>query len=148
LLQQNAGHLADLGSGGGFPGMIAAILAADERPQLRVTLVESDKRKAAFLSSVARETQVKVLIVTERIEQLARLEANILTARALAPLDQLLSYADRHLQPGGVALFPKGAGSDDEINQALEHWKFSLQKLESKTNPSAVILSIGGIERV
>ncbi|MDW4549166.1 16S rRNA (guanine(527)-N(7))-methyltransferase RsmG [Defluviimonas sp. D31] len=139
---------ADLGSGGGFPGLVAAILAADERPHLRLTLVESDQRKAAFLATVSSELGLKTKIRAERIESLGPLNAEILSARALAPLASLLSFSERHLASGGVALFPKGANHQVEIDQALEDWKFSYQKTPSRTDPDAVILTIGGITRV
>ncbi|MCB2135360.1 MAG: 16S rRNA (guanine(527)-N(7))-methyltransferase RsmG [Rhodobacteraceae bacterium] len=139
---------ADLGSGGGFPGLVVAIIAADERPDLRVTLVESDKRKAAFLMTVIRETGVKARVLAERAEAVAPLEADILSARALAPLDQLLGYAVKHLKTNGIAIFPKGGNYADEVKLALENWRFTLHKDESRTEPGAVILTIGGISRV
>ncbi|MCA8930663.1 MAG: 16S rRNA (guanine(527)-N(7))-methyltransferase RsmG, partial [Alphaproteobacteria bacterium] len=108
LADAKSGLWADLGSGGGFPGLVAAILALEERPGLSFTLVESDRRKAAFLSTAARELGLPVRVMAERIEALPPLGADILTARALAPLPVLLGYAERHLQPGGRALFPKG----------------------------------------
>lgn len=141
-------HWVDIGSGGGFPGMIVAILAADERPDLSVTLVESDRRKAAFLASAARELEVSVNVVPARAEAIPPLQADILSARAVAPLDMLLAHAGRHLSPGGTAIFPKGANHRAELDQALEHWMFSYQKVPSKTDAAGVILIIGGISRV
>lgn len=138
---------ADLGSGGGFPGLVVAILAADTAPDLRLTLVESDRRKAAFLETVLRETGISATVAAERIEDLAPLEADIVSARALAPLPALLGHAHRHLAPGGIALFPKGARHRGEIAESLERWRFSVQKHPSRTDPDAVILSIGDIER-
>jgi len=144
----NARHWADLGSGGGFPGMVIAILAAEKRPQMRVTLVESDQRKATFLRSVARETGIAAEVIARRIEEVPPLGADVLSARALAPLTQLLGFAERHLCPGGIALFPKGAGHRAELDEALETWRFDVQKTPSRTEPGAVILRIGGIARV
>lgn len=141
-------HWADLGSGGGFPGMVVAILAAVERPDLRVTLVESDHRKAAFLNQVAHATGIEPSIRAERIEAAAPLAADILTARALAPLAKLLDFAARHLATGGKAIFPKGENSEAEIAEALETWRFSYEKVASRTAAEATILIIGGISRV
>lgn len=141
-------HWADLGSGGGFPGMVAAIIAADERPGLRFTLVESDRRKAAFLDRVAQATGVSVTVLDQRIEALPPLEADILTARAVAPLAVLLGHAARHLAPEGRALFPKGARSQAEIDEALESWRFSYEKVASWTAREAAIVIVGGIARV
>lgn len=148
LAPPSATHWADLGSGGGFPGLVIAILAAEARPGLRITLVESDQRKAAFLAAAARALDISVDILAHRIEALAPLCAEVISARALAPLDTLLGYAERHVVPGGVALFPKGATVGAEIARALEHWRFSYQKEPSKTDAQGVILIIGGISRV
>ena len=141
------GHWADLGTGGGFPGLVVAILAHDEAPGLGVTLVESDQRKAAFLAAVLRETGVAARILAERIEAAPPLAADILSARALAPLDRLLSHADRHLAPNGRAIFPKGQSAESEVAQALASWRFRLQKHPSRTDSQAVILQIEDIKR-
>lgn len=147
-----AGHRdgiwADLGTGGGFPGLVVAILAADEAPGLAVHLVESDLRKSAFLATCLRETGTSATLHTERAEKLAPLGADILSARALAPLSALLALAERHLAPAGLALFPKGASHQAEIDEALATWRFRLQKHTSKTDPHAVILAIEGLSRV
>ncbi|KDB03632.1 16S rRNA methyltransferase [Defluviimonas sp. 20V17] len=143
-----AAHWADLGSGGGFPGLVLAILAHEAAPDLRFTLVESDQRKATFLRTVAAETGISANVVSERIESLAPLGADVLTARALAPLPRLLGYAARHLVPGGRALFPKGVSYMAEIDDSLASWRFDVQKIPSRTDPASVILSIGGITHV
>ncbi|MDE3029387.1 MAG: 16S rRNA (guanine(527)-N(7))-methyltransferase RsmG [Paracoccaceae bacterium] len=148
LCPQNAQSWADLGSGGGFPGLVIAILGAERVPNLRVTLVESDVRKATFLNTVAREVGVSVAIRPDRIESLPPLASDVLSARALAPLDQLLSFAARHLAAGGVALFPKGASYADELAKARENWAFSVEETQSKTDPNAVILGIKGFAHV
>ena len=139
---------ADLGSGGGFPGLVIAILAAGRAAGIRVTLVESDVRKATFLNTVAREVGVAVDIRPERIELLPPLAADVLSARALAPLDQLLAFAARHLDVGGVALFSKGAAHADELAKARLNWAFSVEETQSKTDPNAVILGIKGLAHV
>lgn len=138
----------DLGSGGGFPGLVIAILAAEVRPDLRVTLVEADQRKAAFLRTVLRETAVSAAVVTGRIEEIAPRAADILSARALASLDMLLGYAERHMAPSGRALFPKGENVEREIAEALEHWRFRCERYPSITDANSTVLSIGEITRV
>lgn len=143
-----ATHWVDMGAGGGFPGLVAAILAAEERPELKFTLVESDRRKAAFLAHAAHALGVGAEVRGERIESIPPLGADVVSARALAPLDQLLSHAARHLRPGGVAIFPKGARHEDEIRQALEKWRFACEKHRSMTDPEAVVLTVGEIGRV
>ena len=142
------GHTwVDIGTGGGFPGLIVAILAAEKRPDLRVTCIESDLRKATFLRTVARETGVDARVISKRIEQVEPLGADILSARALASLTQLLDFAERHLSPNGRALFPKGANHAVEVQEALENWSFQADTYPSKTSSEAVILSLGDIHR-
>jgi len=149
LAPQGSGSWADLGSGGGFPGLVVAILAADERPDLRVTLVESDQRKAAFLMTAAREIvpAAGVRVLAARAESVPPLSADVVSARALAPLAALLPLAMRHLAPKGVALFPKGARWRDEVAAGLANWRFNIQNHPSRTDPEAVVLAIEGISR-
>jgi 16S rRNA (guanine527-N7)-methyltransferase len=148
LAPPEAATWADLGSGGGFPGLVIAILAAESRPALHVTLVESDQRKAVFLRTVAQRTGVSVTILADRIETVPPLGTHLLSARALAPLTILLDYADRHLAPSGTALFPKGANWRAEVDEALERWRFRCENLPSATSPDGAILRIGEIHRV
>ncbi|WP_170570923.1 16S rRNA (guanine(527)-N(7))-methyltransferase RsmG [Ruegeria atlantica] len=137
----------DLGSGGGFPGMVCAIMAADEAPDTHFTFVESDQRKSAFLRTVARECGAKCTVVSKRIEDVDPLSADILSARALADLKMLLSFCDRHLGEHGTALLPKGANWKKELDDAREEWKFECEPITSLTEPQAVILRIKGVSR-
>ncbi len=143
-----SGHWVDLGSGGGFPGLVVAILAKEMAPDLRVTLVESDQRKSVFLRTAARETGVRCTVLSERIETLKPQEADILSARALADLETLMGFAQRHLKPSGVALFPKGVTWEKECLAARQGWNFNAEQITSKTDPDAVILKIEGVSRV
>lgn len=141
------GHWADLGCGGGFPGLVVALAARTEAPDLRVSLVESDKRKAAFLAAVLRETGATASVHPARIETLPPLAADVVSARALAPLDTLIAYAARHMSPKGKAFFPKGRNCKAELTEALASWRFRYQKHPSKTDSQAVILQIEDIAR-
>lgn len=147
LLEDQPVHWLDIGSGGGFPGMVCAILAAELSPHTEFTFVESDKRKCTFLQTVARASGADVRVVSERIEELEPQKADFVTARALAPLPVLLGFADRHLQAGGRALFLKGESYAQEIQAALETRRFTYQEYTSKTDENAVILMIEEIER-
>lgn len=140
-------HWADLGSGGGFPGLVIAILAQETGSPARVTLVESDARKSAFLRTVIRETGIAATVVTDRIETTAPLAAEILSARALADLSTLLAHTDRHLAPGGTALFPKGTTWRQELSEAQSKWQFDVCVDTSETDPAAVILRVTGVSR-
>lgn len=141
------GHWVDMGSGGGFPGVIIAILAADETPDLSVTMIESDQRKSAFLRTALRECGAKGTVISQRIEAAEPQQADILSARALADLDALLGFAERHLKKTGVALFPKGISWGKECEQARARWNFQAEPITSMTEPDAVILRIEGISR-
>ncbi|MCE8507304.1 16S rRNA (guanine(527)-N(7))-methyltransferase RsmG [Ruegeria pomeroyi] len=142
------GLWVDLGSGGGFPGMICAILGAEEMPDTRFICVESDQRKSAFLRSAARECGVNCQVISQRIEVLDPLNADILSARALTDLTGLLGFAERHLKSGGTALFPKGANWKKEMQEAAKQWNFSYDAVTSLTEPQAVLLKITGVTRV
>ncbi|OBY25910.1 16S rRNA (guanine(527)-N(7))-methyltransferase RsmG [Leisingera sp. JC1] len=145
---ETPGHWVDIGSGGGFPGLIVAILAADEVPQMRITLIESDQRKSAFLRTAARECGASLTVISDRIEQVEPQKANVLSARALASLDDLLGFAEHHLTADGVAVFPKGENWKKEVDNARQRWRFEMETARSLTEPEAVILKIRGVERV
>lgn len=142
-LGKDAEHWVDLGSGGGFPGAVIAILAG---PGKKTTLIEADQRKSAFLRTVSRET-TGFDVIASRIEGVDQQNADVVSARALAPLPELLGYVARHLRVGGRAILPKGQKAQSEIQQALEHWHFDCETYPSQTDPNAVVLTIGDIKR-
>lgn len=141
-------HWLDLGSGGGLPGLVIAIMAAENPAQKMVSLVESDGRKAAFLRTALREAAVPGRVFCERIEGLPPQGADVLSARALADLGTLLSFAHRHLTVGGIALLSKGVSWKKEVDAARNEWSFDLEVLKSETEEGSVILRIGDIARV
>lgn len=147
VVDRAEGVWLDLGSGAGFPGLVCAILAGEERPSLSFELVESDHRKAAFLREVARQCGMDISIFAQRIEQLEPRAAHIISARALAPLQQLLTYAYRHLAPGGLCLFPKGVTHREELEQARSCWHMTVDTLPSVVAPGSVLLRIGDLRR-
>lgn len=129
--------LADFGSGAGFPGLVLAILTGIE-----THLVESDARKSAFLREVARQTAAPVTVHVSRVEAVAPLGADVISARALAPLSDLLTYARRHWAAGGIGLFPKGETWQDEVTAAALQHKFGYTVSPSRTAAGAVILTV------
>ena len=141
LISPDAATLADLGSGGGFPGLVLAAL----RPELDVTLIEVDARKAAFLGEAGRRMGLKKppRVVIGRIEEVPAAKVDVVTARALAPLGQLLVWADRHRADTAICLFHKGKGWQSELTEATKDWDITCQPLSSKTDRDAVILRIG-----
>ena len=116
LIPPGARTLVDLGSGAGFPGLVLAILGGIE-----VHLVESDGRKCTFLREAGRATGAHAILHDCRIEDLAGLRADVVTARALAPLPRLIELARPLLAPGGVCIFHKGVGLERELTEITKN---------------------------
>ena len=146
LIQNAPDHWVDLGTGGGFPGIVAAICGSETG--MHTTLVESDHRKCAFLRTVVREVGLNAKVLSERIEETAPLNADVLSARALADLPTLLGFAQRHSIADGIALFPKGKSWNTELVNARENWNFTYVAHKSETDAEAVVLEIREIARV
>ena len=149
-LAGEARRWVDLGSGGGFPGLvIAAVLA--EHPEADMTLVESDTRKAAFLREAARIAELPVTVLPVRIEQVApRIAAGVevVSARALAPLPKLLALAEPFIAQGAVGLFLKGQDVDKELTEASKSWNVDASVVESRTDRSGRVLIVRRAERI
>lgn len=131
----------DLGSGAGLPGLVLAIATG-----IRFDLVESDRRKAAFLTEAASVTQAPVSIHCARIESLTLAPAPVVTARALAPLPVLLGLAAPLLAPGGTMLFPKGAQVWAEIVAARKTWRFAQRVVGSLELPILCLTEVVALE--
>ena len=143
-----AGKWLDIGSGGGFPGMVLAVLDAERPSGAHFILVEANERKCAFLREVCRETEVAADIRHGRTEDLPAQNANLITARAVAPLGRLLTLASRHLADHGCCLFLKGQGCEDEIRDASQLWRFDSKQLPSRTSATGTVLRIGNLTDV
>lgn len=139
------GKWLDLGSGGGFPGVVAAILAKDSAPDAQFVCIESDIRKCEFLRTVGRRLDLPLAVLSRRIEDAPFQNADIVSARALGSLPVLLAYAQRHLAPGGSALFLKGKSWQQEVDDARKAWHFDLEAKTSETEPEAALLKIRNI---
>ena len=133
----------DLGTGGGFPGLVLAIAT-----RKHFHLVESDHRKAAFLREAARATGCNATVHATRIEDVAIEGAPLITARALAPLSKLLEWATPKLAPDGICLFPKGRNHASELTAAETQWQMGIESFPSTAAPGAVVLRIRDIQRV
>jgi 16S rRNA (guanine527-N7)-methyltransferase len=141
---------ADLGSGGGFPGLIIACALADT-PGAQVHLVESNGKKATFLREAARATGAPAVIHQVRIVDFANNlpgPIEVVTARALAPLVKLLAAAYPLLRSGARGLFPKGQDVDAELTEAAKCWSIKAVLVPSLTDPKARIVSVTGIEPI
>ena len=145
---EKAGKWVDLGSGGGLPGLVVAILSDEIEPVNKLFLVEADVRKAVFLKTVCRELGLKVEVYNNRIEELPLMSANIVSARALAPLKTLCLYAKNHLAKDGVAVFAKGENWKAELVEAQKKWIFSYEAVKSTLHEGSVVLVLRGIKSV
>lgn len=130
----------DIGSGAGFPGLVLAVLGVGE-----VHLVESDSRKAAFLREAARVTETPVKIYNARIEALPLFEADVITARAVAPMTRLLELAVPFLHHNSICLFLKGRHLDNELTEATKYWIMQYEKLASQSDSSGSIVRVRSV---
>jgi len=134
----------DLGAGAGFPGLVIACALADV-PGARVELVESTQKKASFLRDVADALSLPAIVHALRIEDFTARNAgrfDVVTARALAPLDKLLGYANPLLKRGALGLFPKGQDVASELTQASKSWKLDTELIPSKTDPHGRVVVV------
>jgi 16S rRNA (guanine527-N7)-methyltransferase len=144
-LAQNARLWLDLGSGAGFPGLVIAILQAGQ-PNFRMHLVESNRKKCAFLAEVARATSAPAEIHATRIEDFAqggeRLEPDVVSARALASLPRLFELASSFFGPDTQGLFLKGGDAESEIEAAKVNWDFRARLHPSLTSADSHIVEV------
>jgi len=148
-LAPDARRWVDLGSGGGFPGLVLACALAEVSGS-KVDLVESNGKKAAFLREAARLLEVRALVHAARIEDFVASHdepVDIVTARALAPLTELLAYALPLMQKGARGLFPKGQDVGAELTEASRYWKIDAELVPSKTNSTGQIVLVRSAER-
>ncbi len=145
LYLPDGGNLSygDIGSGAGFPGLAVAL--ASKQPMM---LIESDQKKCSFLRSVIREweNQSQIVVANERIEKLVNMQLDVVSARALAPLEQLLSYSFSLLKHNAIGLFLKGENWENEIEDAQKKWDFDCEAYQSLSHEKSMILKIRNIK--
>ena len=142
LIADPQAPLLDLGSGAGFPGLVLAAMGATD-----VHLIESDRRKCAFLGEAARAIGVSVAIHPERIEDVAPFIAATIVSRALAPLPELLDLAFNFSNEHSILLFLKGRTVDQELTKAQKEWSMRVDQIPSRTDPQGTILRLEAISR-
>ena len=147
-LPEEAKIIADFGSGAGFPALSVAIAAKYDAPDRVTHLLESAGKKASFLKTVSRETKLNTVIHAERIEAVAPLKADVITARAFAPLHRLLPLADRHIAPDGQLILLKGERVDEELNEVAGDWTFHVKQHPSLSDEGGVILILSDLRPV
>jgi 16S rRNA (guanine527-N7)-methyltransferase len=139
-----AKNWADLGTGGGFPGLVIA-LAFGACEKGLVHLIESDQRKVAFLREAIRVTGAPAKVYAERVESAAKrlaAEVDVVTARALAPLPRLLELAAPFFARGIPAIFPKGQDVDNELTESTKSWNIQATIAPSRTHPHGKIVIV------
>lgn len=137
----------DVGSGGGFPGVVAAIILKTISPSTKVVLIESDSRKAVFLQQVAIKLGLNCDIQNKRVETVFAKEVSIVSARALAPLPKLLELVKHLTDRDTVCLFMKGKTFSQEVKLARDTWSFDCDVVQSNTNADGAILVIRNVYR-
>lgn len=137
LMPPGVDRAVDLGSGGGFPGLVLAIATG-----VHFDLIESDRRKASFLRTAIQLTAAPAAVHCCRIEDAAVPGARLVTARALAPLQRLLPLAARVLRDDGICLFLKGAKAEQELSAAQTLWTMRIERIPSQTGADGMVLRI------
>ena len=138
----------DVGSGGGFPGIVVSIVAKELAPSLRVVLVESDNRKCVFLRTVIRKLGLSVKVINDRIENVKLDDVVYLSARALRNLNSLLFIVENNVSRETVCVFPKGRSYKKELVESQKNWKFDFNLIDSNTSEDSKVIVLKGLERV
>jgi 16S rRNA (guanine527-N7)-methyltransferase len=133
--------IVDIGSGAGFPGLVLAIMLGGPT----VHLIESTQKKCRFLEAVAAATGAPVEVHWARAEDVKGLKADVITARAVAPLDRLLALAHPFFGPATIGLFLKGRSLNDELTGATKSWRLESTPIPSRSDPSGVVLRVTGL---
>ena len=133
----NTKKILDVGSGAGFPGLVLAIMG-----NVQVDLVESDQRKAIFLSTVIRSLGLPAKVHNQRIESLPSLAPDVVTARALAPVSKLIKLIENQISPDTVCLFLKGASVEDELTDLQSYSTMAPVSHPSLSGPNGVVLEL------
>ena len=146
--QPKAGLWLDLGSGGGFPGVVIAIIAKELSPKLEIVLVESDTRKCIFLRSVIRELGIGARVENSRIEAFELSNVSFLSARALANMNSLCGFAEKFVSRETICFFPKGEFYEKEVAECKKNWNFKHEIVKSRTSDKGRIIVVRSLERV
>jgi 16S rRNA (guanine527-N7)-methyltransferase len=145
-LASDAATWADLGAGAGFPGLVLAILLKD-RADSHVWLIDSLGKRCRFLQEVVDALSLRATVINGRAEE-QRIRVDVVTARALAPMDRLLGYAQPYLQRGAQGLFLKGEKAEAELIEARKVWQFDSDLSVSRSDPRGRIVSVRSLRRV
>ncbi len=148
FVPKQAQTILDMGSGAGFPGLAFAICAKQEQSGQHVTLVESNGKKCNFLRAVIRELGLQATVMQERAENIPPKPYDVISARAFAPLGELLAYSAPFWAKDTLAIFPKGARYEEEVAQAKKSYNFEVTAKPSQTSDEAQILLIADLAKL
>ena len=147
-IPNNTKSIVDLGSGGGLPAVVLAIMFAGDNIDTKITMVESDTKKCAFLNECVRTLKLNAIVLNERIENIDRgvCDFDMAIARALAKIDDLLAMC-QHLG-ADRGLFLKGESFESEIESAKKHWQMENDIIPSITAPNSAIIQINSFKKI
>jgi 16S rRNA (guanine527-N7)-methyltransferase len=148
LINEKTRTWIDLGSGGGFPALVLAILAKEQSKNTAFRLVESDKRKCAFLRHMSNRLSLSATVSSNRIEDEPGHPYDIVSARALADLSRLVDYATVFAGPATRMIFPKGNRWKEEVESARKKWQFEMRSFQSLTDEKSAVLELSNVKRV
>jgi 16S rRNA (guanine527-N7)-methyltransferase len=143
LIPKVSQSVADIGAGAGLPGLILSVL----NTSAQIHLIESDRRKVAFLREAIRVTQSTAIVHESRVEEVDLPAQDVVVARACAPLDRLLEMAEKLISIHTVCLFPKGTQAEQELTAARLRWKMQVRQVPSRTDPGGRILVLTEVAR-
>lgn len=138
---------ADLGAGAGFPGLILAILLKDN-PDAHIWLIDSLGKRCRFLSAVVETLELPATVIHGRAEDQKDIAVDVVTARAVAPMERLLGYAQPYMKRGAQAVFLKGERAEEELREARKSWQFTHELVPSQSDARGRIVRIGSLRRV
>ena len=145
FIPESAHIAADMGSGAGFPGLVLGVMAQGLKKPLQIHVIESTGKKADFLQAVTDELELNIVVRRERIEAIRDLKADIVMARALKPLPDLLGYANHLAYKGTRCLFLKGRNISEELTRAQKQWIFQSEIFPSRSDDSGRIIVLSDI---
>lgn len=136
----------DLGSGGGLPGIVISTILKERSPSTKIVLIESDRRKSSFLLQMKVMLKLNIDVLPKRILDVSCQQTEFVSARALAPLNDLLGFMKHHGHADSIGVFPKGRTYMEEIENAKRRWEFDWEAYTSETDPEAKILKVTNLK--
>ena len=147
-LNNQVDSVYDVGSGAGFPALVLAVMAQEQYPRLKFTLIESIGKKTLYLNEVKTVLNLSnVTVLNKRTEDVLLPPADVITARAVASLDKLLGYVFKFTNRQTKLIFPKGKSYRDELEVAAKLWNFKLEVCKNETSADGVVLLLENLRR-